>query len=208
MDPLHRPTCVTNTKYYKISGKYTYGGELVITRGVLYFFPFADLEEERQQRNGILLLCRVAFRPAYLLALLILLPVQLLSGLFRQAPISRSRLVKEKVWDESDSNETLQRKLDCRISEVKEKKLLSSSSLPVPSRYLPGDLSTVKMSVLGNLSFDAQHDHHDFHVGAFRRKGVLEALEAAGFLGSGAIHVGSEELGGGRSGSAPATRYR
>jgi hypothetical protein len=43
------------------------------------------------------------------------------------------------------------------------------------------EVSNLKLSAAGALSFDARSDRHDFGVGIFRKGMLREALQASGF---------------------------
>src|ERR1044072_2044771 len=43
------PTKFSNAHYYRIAGRYIFGGDLFIVRGAIYFFPEVDLSEQRSQ---------------------------------------------------------------------------------------------------------------------------------------------------------------
>jgi hypothetical protein len=179
---MNLPTSISKIPYYKISSKYSYEGELVITQGVLYFFPFVDLQDKRQEKSVGLLLGGCVFGPLiYLLSLLLLLPFKFMGNFFKQLPLSSSKVRKQGLWVEGDSSESLQRKLDKHIEQIKEKKLLSSSSLPVPGRFNNDEIFNLKVSPMGNLSLNTRHDKHDFKIGTLRKAAVIEALKIAGF---------------------------
>jgi len=76
----------------------------------------------------------------------------------------------------------LKRKLDEYIVEEREKKLTLSSSMPVPNRFLIGEVSNLTLSRMGEMSFHAQSDKHDFHVGVMRKTAAREALKKGGFI--------------------------
>ena len=48
---LGLPIKFSNVLYYRISGRYTFAGDLFITRRMLYFFPEADLAEQREKNT-------------------------------------------------------------------------------------------------------------------------------------------------------------
>jgi hypothetical protein len=104
-----------------------------------------------------------------------------INDLFTAKSLRETLPEKQGLWTEGDSSESLQRKLDQHIEEVKEKRQHSSSSLPVPSRHRSNEVVNLKMSLMGTLSFDAEHDTHDFDIGILRKAAIIEALQAAGF---------------------------
>src|SRR5436853_7915409 len=46
------PVFFQNIPYYKIDDLFTFSGDLIITSGILYYFPNTDLEQERIYRGG------------------------------------------------------------------------------------------------------------------------------------------------------------
>jgi len=52
--------------------------------------------------------------------------------------------------------------------------------LPLPMRVGVNDISDMKLSSTGKLSFSAQSDKHDFNIGLFKKKRLRNALWEAG----------------------------
>src|SRR5690242_8060833 len=48
------PTKFSNTHYYRIAGRYVFGGDLFIVRGAIYFFPEVDLSDQRSEASEFL----------------------------------------------------------------------------------------------------------------------------------------------------------
>lgn len=57
-----------------------------------------------------------------------------------------------------------------------------AESLPLPTRVSENELSNMKLSLTGKLSFFAQSDNHDFNIGLRRRKRLRDALWEAGLI--------------------------
>jgi len=53
-------------------------------------------------------------------------------------------------------------------------------TLPIPMRVGVKEISNLKVSSTGKLSFSAQSDNHDFNVGIFKKKRLRNALWEAG----------------------------
>src|SRR5437016_1105591 len=49
VDFMGLPVKFHNVHYYRISGRYTFAGDLFIARGAVYFFPEVDLAEQRRR---------------------------------------------------------------------------------------------------------------------------------------------------------------
>src|SRR5215216_470362 len=157
---MNLPTSISNVQYYKISGKYSYEGELIITDGVLYFFPFVDLEEKRFRKNMFIGGGCVWGIGTFLVGLILGAIFSLIGSLIKPFRLSssHSKLRRQGLWSDGDSSEPLQKKLDAYIGEMKEKKLTLSSSMPVPSRFPKESISNLTLSFMGEMSFDAQSD--------------------------------------------------
>src|SRR6185295_387250 len=46
------PAFFHNIAYYKIDDRFSFSGDLIITPGIIYYFPHTDLEQERIYRGG------------------------------------------------------------------------------------------------------------------------------------------------------------
>jgi hypothetical protein len=177
------PVSISKVQYYKISGEYSYEGELIITDGVLYFFPFVDLEEKRFRKNMFIGGGCVWGLGAFLFALIFGAILSLIGGIIKPLRLStsHSKLRKQGLWSDGDSSAPLQKKLDAYIEEMKEKKLTLSSSMPVPSRFPKEGISNLTLSLMGEMRFAAQSDRHDFSIGVVKKASVREALKEGGF---------------------------
>src|SRR5215207_681558 len=119
------PVSISKVQYYKISGKYSYEGELIITDGVLYFFPFVDLEEKRLRKNMFIGAGCVWGIGAFLFALILGAIFSLIGSIIKPFRLSSSssKLRRQGLWSDGDSSDSLKKKLDSYIAEMKEKKL-------------------------------------------------------------------------------------
>jgi len=107
------PVSIRNVQYYKISGKYSYEGELIITDGVLYFFPFLDLEERRLRKNmffgggcifGGCLFGPIASPFTLVLAAIVSLPGSVVKPFHLSS--SHSKLRALALWSDRDSTKS------------------------------------------------------------------------------------------------------
>jgi hypothetical protein len=173
------PLSIDNVPYYKIAGQYCFQGDLIFTAGCIYFFPHTDLDRRREQVSeeldapGLRLLEELVLKP-FVLPVLHALAVR---------GLNHSRLHGAGVWRAVDSSETLKLKLDALSAEL-QKRERGPDALPLPSRFRREEVSNLKLSAAGALSFDAQSDRHDFGVGIFKKGLLREALAASGFMNS------------------------
>ena len=76
------------------------------------------------------------------------------------------RLKKQRLWQDGNTNEALQERLDAYIECVKKEsiKILGSASiLPKPMRCVFGDMKNVSLKL--RFKFDTDYDNHDFSIG-------------------------------------------
>ena len=170
------PVSFDNVPYYKGA----YGGDLIVTRGVLYFFPHTDLEKERDQ-----------YARAFSLGGF--LDVVGIAGVF----IHEVRVQVRKTTNRSAllgqfsreiggaSLHMLQQELDARIASFRKQArpfAEFSSSIPGPERFTPQDVKDLSLSLTGTLTLDAHYDIHDFKVGLRWKRLLRDCLWQAGFL--------------------------
>lgn len=160
------PVKFHNVQYYRISGRYTFAGDLFIARGAIYFFPEVDLAERRRKS--------LEYVPHHF-GLVVLVIVYLVQKMRSYA--SRHELLEEGMTDEQ-----FQKRADAYIEALKEERRDKgfSASLPLPTRVGAGELSGIKLSPTGRFSFSAQSDIHDFKIGLRRKKRLREALWEGG----------------------------
>ena len=161
------PTRFRNVHYSRIAGQYVFGGDLFITRGALYFFPEVDLDEQRQKGRE-----HVSNEFA-----LIVHAVKYLAQTTRGTYSSRI-----DFWEEDISDEQFQQKARAYIDRLKTNRSVTtfSQTLPVPTRVSTSEISNMKLSGTGKLSFSAQSDTHDFNIGLFSKNRLRNALWEAG----------------------------
>lgn len=159
------PVKFKNVHYYRISGRYTFAGDLFVSRGAIYFFPEVDLEEQRRRSHEDL--------PHYF-GLAAVLIVYLAQKINPYSP-------RYELWEEGMTDEQFRKKADAYMELLKEERRHKSfSELPLPTRVLAGEFSDIQLSPTGRLSFAAQSDKHDFNVGLLRKKRLRDALWEGG----------------------------
>lgn len=164
---MRLPVSFDDTPYFKNE----YRGDLIITRGVIYYFPHTNVSWERDRLFG---------PPGLDDAVLDYLMMKL-KGL--TATMNRPKLRQLGLWREGDTSQSLQSRLDAYIAGVKKEPLLLTQyehSLPKPMRFARADIKN--LSVRGGLRFDTEYDTHDFYLSFMRSKVLLEVLREAGFL--------------------------
>lgn len=160
------PIRFRNVHYYRVAGKYVFAGDLFITRGQLYFFPEADLEQQREKMSHVI-------------------PHEL--GLFLVAMTYLAQRVgsyssRVDFWRDGISDEEFQKKAAAYIDDLKLRHLNHEfgKTLPLPTHCRTAELSDLRLTSFGKLSFVAQSDTHDFNIGPRRRKQMRNALWEAG----------------------------
>jgi len=161
------PVKLNGVHYYSVAGRYIFSGDLFIARNTIYFFPEVDLQEQRDD---------AAKHLPHEVALIVLVVMYLLQNL-------RSYSSRD-LWEEGMSEEQFQKKADAHIAELKEQRKSKgfAESLPLPTRVSANELSNMKLSLTGKLSFFAQSDKHDFNIGLRRKNRLQDALWEAGLM--------------------------
>ena len=159
------PVKFKNVHYYRISGRYTFAGDLFVSRGAIYFFPEVDLAEQRNR----------SFEAApHHFGLAVFLMIYLAQKINSYTP-------RNEVWEEGMTDEQFRKKADAYIEVLKEERRNQGfSALPLPTRVSAGELEGVELSATGRLSFAAQSDKHDFNIGLLRKKRLRDALWEGG----------------------------
>ena len=164
------PARFRHVHYYRIAGKYIFAGDLFITRGALYFFPEIDLDEQREKAR------RHVPHVAHELALVVTAIIYLTQK------TGGSYFSRIDFWEEGISDEQFQGKAKAYIDRLKWERTMASFSqtLPVPTRVSTNEISNMKLSGTGKLSFSAQSDTHDFNIGLLSKNRLRNALWEAG----------------------------
>lgn len=166
------PAKFIHTHYYLITGQYTYAGDLVLIPQVLYFFPVADLEVERNKRAGYGGYFGAA---AHGLAFIAAHAIQTGYG---------SYVEKHGLWRPGITAEQFRSAADEHIARVKADRTTATFTdhLPFPTRIEAKEMSQHRLGAMGTLSFHGQSDVHDLKVGLRRKKQLREALWESGIM--------------------------
>jgi hypothetical protein len=161
------PIRFSNTHYYRIAGRYIFSGDLFIVRGAIYFFPEADLSEQRNEAAE-------AMPHDVGLAVASIIYLAQKVSLFASGTHDLSR--------DGISEEEFRKTADARINELKWARTWKNfaETLPLPTRINQGEISNMRLSLTGRLSLSAQSDNHDFNVGPRRRRRLRDTLWITG----------------------------
>lgn len=157
------PIKFSNAHYYRIAGRYIFGGDLFIVRGAIYFFPEVDLSDQRNHAAEV-----VPHDWGLIVSTVVYLSQK--ATLFASGTVDLSR--------KGMSDEQFRKDADAHIRELKAKRTYKpfAASLPLPTRISAEEISGMRLSLTGRLSFSAQSDNHDFNVGLRRRRRLRDAL--------------------------------
>jgi len=161
------PIRFRNVNYYRIAGKYIFAGDLFITRETIYFFPEVDLEEQRE---------RISHQLPHDFALLVV------AVLYITQKFGGSYLSRTKFWKEGLPPEEFEKYASVYIEHLRAERAYAAfaKTLPLPMRVSRREITDMKLSATGRLSFTAQSDRHDFRLGLLKKKRVRDALWEAG----------------------------
>lgn len=165
------PARFRNVHYYRIAGRYTFTGDLFITSDAFYFFPEVDLEQQRHE------ISRGLPSNFAILAFAVMYVAQKTSGAY---------MSRFEFQDEALSQDEFHEQAMAYIDKLKSERAHAafSETLPVPTRVVVSEISSMNLSWSGRLSFSAQSDRHDFNIGLLRKKSLQNALVEAGWFKS------------------------
>ncbi len=175
--------------------KNEYRGDLIVTKGVLYYFPhtrvsYAKYDEHLGGKDFMVIFDVLGnFAP-------ILGTVPLIRGVAEKSikagkflkrtfrPTTNSpRIRKSRLWRGNETNELLQKVLDEHIDKRKKERLeFDEDSVPKPMRFSIEEIENTKFGL--KFEFDAKFDTHDFRVNLLHRILFKKALIEGGFLNS------------------------
>lgn len=168
-------------------------GDLVVTAGVIYYFPHTNVAEEKNRKkftpaDGIDMAAPVLGAVGEVVGLLGLgkAAFDRTAGLrrrLRRPSINRPRLSEKGLWVAGDTCDEVRERLDAHVAAEKKRPPQLTNyeySLPKPMRFAAGQVAALRVG-RGVLRFDTEFDTHDFIVGLRRRSELLEALREAGF---------------------------
>jgi hypothetical protein len=170
-----------------------YRGDLIVTKGVLYYFPhtrvnYARSAEELGGEDAMAVFDLLGnFVPAFAAVPWIRVAAdksikmgKFLKRKFRPT-VNSPRIRKEKLWRGNETNESLQSVLDAYIEKIKGEGLkFEEDSVPKPMRFAVGEIKNAKFGL--KFKFDAKYDNHDFKVNLMHRGLFKKALQEGGFL--------------------------
>ena len=170
------PVIVTKVKY-KVGSIYAYSGDMVISKGVMYYFPLIyfqksePMDEARALGNVIGRISGVGGINSGANAL------DESVRLFDRPAIN----LKEAL-SKVHSFEELEAVLDAHLDEFKWYHPLTSDDLPTPIRFRKEKVKNMIFTPSGVLKFETEFDEHIFKVGFFKKSEVGKTLIESEFL--------------------------
>lgn len=170
-----------------------YRGDLIVTKGVIYYFPHTNVAAARHAqeiggKDGL-----VVFEVLGNLApILGAVPwVHAAAGKSVKAgkfikrairPTTNSPKIKKlNLWRKDVANEELQKILDEYLDKIKNNPArFQEDSVPKPMRFAVNEIENVSFGL--KLKFDAKFDNHDFRVNLLHTGLLRKALREGGFL--------------------------
>lgn len=173
--------------------KNEYRGDLIVTSGVLYYFPhtrvnYARYADELGGKDGMVIFDLLGnFAPIFGTVPWIRTAAdksvkagKFLKRTFRPTT-NAPNIRKIRLWRGSETNENLQTILDEFILQTKKDNLkFAEDSVPKPMRFAVEEVENVRFGL--KFKFDAKYDNHDFRVNLIHRSLFKKALTEAGFL--------------------------
>ena len=173
--------------------KNEYRGDLIVTKGVLYYFPhtrvkYARYADELGGKDGMVIFDLLGnLAPIFATVPWIRVAAdksvkvgKFLKRTFR--PTTNSPQIRKiHLWRGDNSNEILQKILQEYIEKVKKDSLkFEEDSVPKPMRFAIDEIENVKFGL--KFKFDAKFDNHDFRVNLIHKGLFKKALIEAGFI--------------------------
>ncbi len=167
-----------------------YRGDLVITHGVIYYFPHTNVAFEKRKRDphhdavDVLTAFMGAAGEAIVLSRALYRGVRGLWSKLRGPTINQPHLKRSGLWVAGASSREMQSLLDAHIAFRKREpsRLVGYEyTLPKPLRFAAEDISDVSLR-LGVLRFSTEFDSHDLTVGVRRARRLREALREGAFI--------------------------
>lgn len=184
------PVSFEETSYFKSE----YRGDLIVTTGVLYYFPHTRVSHARYDNDalggrekaemiglaGALLPLAGAAPTLYALANNSVKFARFLKRVFRPS-MNSPRPVHLKVALKSGSQKILQQILDAYIVDSRRQELeFEEDSVPKPMRFAAEEVENARFGL--KFTFDAKYDNHDFRVNLMHRGKLKAALIEGGFI--------------------------
>ncbi len=187
---LTLPVSFDDVPYFKNQ----FRGDLVVARGVIYYFPHTNVEAERSRKKigpadaidfGAQFLGTIGeFIGLFGLGKAVYNRTENFRRKLRKPTINRPRLCEKGLWPVNGSRENIERLLDAYIAAEKSNPPQLTDyqfSLPKPMRFSHSQVNRMRVK-FGSLRFDTEFDNHDFTVGLRRQKLLREALREGEFL--------------------------
>ncbi len=170
-----------------------YRGDLIVTKGVLYYFPHTRVKYQRfaEEIGGKdkMVIFQLLGNFAPILGAVPLLRAatdkSVKAGKFLKRalrPTTNSPQIRKlHLWRRNDDNESLRIILDEYIETVKKERLeFDEDSVPKPMRFSADEIKQVRFGF--KFRFYAKYDNHDFRVNLIHRSLFKKALLEGGFL--------------------------
>lgn len=170
-----------------------YRGDLIVTRGVLYYFPHTRVSYSRHSDELGGKDAMVAFdvlgnlSPIFAAVPLVRVGLdksikvgKFLKRAFR--PTTNSPQIRKlSLWRGNENCENLQKIFDNYIEKVKkDSSKFEDDSVPKPMRFTSDEVKNASFGL--KFKFDAKFDNHDFRVNLIHRNLLSKALKEGGFL--------------------------
>ncbi len=174
--------------------KNEYRGDLIVTKGVLYYFPHTRVKYQRfaDELGGkdVMPVFELLGNLAPIFSAVPWLRTaadksvkagKFLKRTFRPT-INSPRIRKIQLWRGNDTNERLQTILDEYIEKLKKERLeFEEDSVPKPMRFSAEEIENARFFGF-KFKFDAKCDNHDFRVNLIHRGLFNKALKESGFV--------------------------
>lgn len=170
-----------------------YRGDLIITKGVIYYFPhtnvgYARHSQEIGGKDGL-----VVFELLGNLAPILgtvpwihkLADKSVKAGKFVKRTfrptVNSPKIVKLGLWRKGSANEEIQKILDEYLERIKNNPFkFDEDSVPKPMRFAIEEMENISFGL--KFKFDAKFDNHDFRINLLHRGLLRKALREGGFL--------------------------
>ena len=170
-----------------------YRGDLIVTKGVLYYFPHTRVKYARYADEiggkDAMVIFDILGNLAPLFATIPWLRTaadksvktgKFLKRTFRPTT-NLPQIRKNRLWRGNETSENLQNVLDEFILQTKKDNLqFEEDSVPKPMRFAVDEVENPRFGL--KFKFDAKFDNHDFKVNLIHRSLLKKALREAGFL--------------------------
>lgn len=186
---MQLPISFDEVSYFKNE----YRGDLIATKGVLYYFPhtrvkYARYADELGGKDGMVVFDLLENLSPIFATVPWLRTVadksvkigKFLKRTFR--PTTNSpQIRKQNLWRGNEVNESLQKVLNEFIFQSKNDSLkFEEDSVPKPMRFSVDEVENARFGL--KFRFDAKFDNHDFKVNLIHLSLFKKALQEAGFL--------------------------